>query len=935
MNHKTVSSVSTRQFRRIASLASCALLLHVAPLPAQDIWNGSAATTNWSSAGNWSFGVIPGTADTVEFDNIIPGAASGVVDNIVDTGFTIGSLIYQTASTNGFHTTSIPLSLSLNINGNGLGNPAGNIVYVGTGVPANTESITYRVVGPGTLSITNTNGVISIVQGGANNDHFATLDLTGLTNFSCSVTQMFVGCIADTATFGVRPMGIMRLAETNYIQTAAGVNSPGIMVACYPTSDTSLRGTEQLFFGRHNVISSDAISVGGTKTTGSINSRPGVPSAFASLRGSAGGSDKVKLLTIGDGRAGMFNYVAAGTTVASSGTFDASGTFLDALVQDLYVARSQTNNNGATTGILTFDQGSITADNVYVGFHPAPAATSGTFNGTGTINVNGNATLNVNNDLLLTRKLGPTVPVATLNISSNGTVNVKGNVVTSNGTSTITFNGGLLNMQPAGDATPGNVTVGALAGNGTITNAANVTNSASLTPGTSSTAGTLSIYGNFMLSNNAPVNFNLTNVTTVGSGLNDYVSVAGNVTLNSNNLVLTPVSSTLAGGTYRVMDYTGARNGFLNFTNQTRYSLGLGYPAGQINLTNSGGAPASLRWAGTSSALWDLATSNWFNTGSSASDRFFAYDTTLVDDSGAYTNLLLVNTTLYPGSVTVSSSTRDYSFGGSGKISGGASLTKQGSSTLTISNANDFSGPAVISAGTLKTANGSALGSTNSGTTIASGATLDLFGASLFSPGEAVTVSGTGVGGNGAIINSGADQQNGLRFITLAGDTAVSSSSPGRWDLRGPGGAGSFNAALNLNGFTMTKLGAGKQSLVDSTITNAGSIIISNGILGLTRSLIDGPGTITSIGTNFVQIENSSTGYIAKPMTFNGGGGTLQVVGNAFTLFSSVTNNGGLTIDSQVGLTLTNIISGPGSLAKISAGTLTLQAPDLGTGPTT
>ena len=51
------------------------------------------------------------------------------------------------------------------------------------------------------------------------------------------------------------------------------------------------------------------------------------------------------------------------------------------------------------------------------------------------------------------------------------------------------------------------------------------------------------------------------------------------------------------------MDYTGTRNGFLNFTNQTRYTLTLGYPAGQINLTNSGGAPASLRWNGTQRAV--------------------------------------------------------------------------------------------------------------------------------------------------------------------------------------------------------------------------------------------------------------------------------------------------------------------------------------------
>jgi hypothetical protein len=81
-----------------------------------------------------------------------------------------------------------------------------------------------------------------------------------------------------------------------------------------------------------------------------------------------------------------------------------------------------------------------------------------------------------------------------------------------------------------------------------------------------------------------------------------------------------------------------------------------------------------------------------------------------------------------------------------------------------------------------------------------------------------------------------------------------------------------LTGGLFLNGFTLTKVGFGKNSLVDSVITNAGSIVVSNGLLGVTRSIIDGPGAITVVGTNILQLENYSTGYIAKPLIFGGGG---------------------------------------------------------------
>jgi fibronectin-binding autotransporter adhesin len=58
----------------------------------------------------------------------------------------------------------------------------------------------------------------------------------------------------------------------------------------------------------------------------------------------------------------------------------------------------------------------------------------------------------------------------------------------------------------------------------------------------------------------------------------------------------------------------------------------------------------------------------------------------------------------------------------SGIISGDGALTKQEDSSLTLSGANTYTGATLISAGVLRAQNDTALGTTASGTTVASGA---------------------------------------------------------------------------------------------------------------------------------------------------------------------------------------------------------------------
>ena len=220
-------------------------------------------------------------------------------------------------------------------------------------------------------------------------------------------------------------------------------------------------------------------------------------------------------------------------------------------------------------------------------------------------------------------------------------------------------------------------------------------------------------------------------------------------------------------------------------------------------------------------------------------------------------------TSVVAGAITLTVGSDNLSTTFSGVIqnaSGTVSLTKNGTGTLTLSGNNSYSGITTISAGAIKLgaagdATNTPLGTAGSGTSITSGAVLDLNGYTLGTA-EALTLKGTGISGGGALTNNSATNVTYSGLLTLGAASSIVVNA-GDINITNPGtisgatfaltlsgsGNGSLTSIIGTTSGTVTKSGAGTWTLsgastyTGATTINAGTLKLgaSTSVLGYDR----------------------------------------------------------------------------------------------------
>jgi autotransporter-associated beta strand protein len=194
-------------------------------------------------------------------------------------------------------------------------------------------------------------------------------------------------------------------------------------------------------------------------------------------------------------------------------------------------------------------------------------------------------------------------------------------------------------------------------------------------------------------------------------------------------------------------------------------------------------------WDGLAGGNWDIGvTTNWINIITGLPTTYADGSAVVFDDTALGTTVVNLTTTVEPASITILNDVSDYTLVGNGRINGAIGLNKQGAAVFTIENVNGYTGPTVLSGGTLvvtNLANGGAISPI--GASSASPTNLVLNGGALSYAGPDVTINRGynllyNYGSNALVLNNSLDLQGNLTLtghVTAASGTSFVKSGPG------------------------------------------------------------------------------------------------------------------------------------------------------------
>ncbi|WP_348995255.1 autotransporter-associated beta strand repeat-containing protein [Achromobacter sp. HNDS-1] len=307
----------------------------------------------------------------------------------------------------------------------------------------------------------------------------------------------------------------------------------------------------------------------------------------------------------------------------------------------------------------------------------------------------------------------------------------------------------------------------------------------------------------------------------------------------------------------------------------------------------------------------------------------------------------------------------------------GASLTKQGLGTLTLTGENSYRGGTVVRAGTLRIGDGGTAGVVTGNMSIEDGAAL------VFDHSDDVAVFIGTIAGAGTITKKGtntlslwADGRGYAGVTTIEGGTLQVGSSGYGYTLAMLAGdiidhgtlefravSGQYNDVISGSGGVkvtssdvtfvgenayggLTTLDDGKLHIGNHGTTGslAGDIHIQSGSVSFQRSdaveyggMISGAGSVTQ--GNYYGL-GSGTLTLTGENTYTGGtwiyGGTLRIGkgGTAGSVVGNISNSGALVFDRSDDVQYTGVVSGGGSVTQNGGGRLLLTAANTYTGDT-
>ena len=794
---------------------------------------------------------------------VVPNGSHAYTADIADTGATLGSRTYSIkVSDPAASPTSTSAASTLDVLGNRTVN-ASTVVYgnvhVNAAAPGNT-SLTSSQPDDQYTSVTvanGTNGTVTVSGGNT-----ATV-FNGTNSDSRSVAGVFTALGAQNGTVTLVTTG-EGLAGESPINVGVNYNATVFSGTAAWAANSSGSWVTQANWGDTNAGNLGGAGAPGLDGAASI----GDTATFGDVAG-LGSTATVSLNGVNPTLAGItFNSTATAYTVAtgSGGSITLQGAATPVSVTGNHAISAVLTGSGGLsksgTGTLT-----LSAANTYTG---------------ATAISNGIVQLTTGADRL------PTGTTLTLGGSSNSGKLILGAGATA-------ANQTLAGLLTSGSGGASNRVVGGASSISTLTvNVASGTNTFDGTLGgggtnESSLALTKIGAGDLILSNSP----NYTGTTTITQGLLQTptgADLAGFVTFGGTTLPTAGVWQT--SGTITKTLSTTSASGNLNWVSFNGFAA----KGGTLNLALSNAAP--LTWG----------ANGFMGSGGAA----MIFGSPSADGQVILPNAInLASTDDFQRPIYVAQGLGGDSAKLSGVLSSGTGTTgisKQGPGTLILSGVNTYTGTTNVTAGTLKIESPTALGyglgtlpvsfvsgsATPGMTVLSAGATVDLNGQTGIR--EPFSVTGTGVGGLGALVN------------TNTGATAT--IDPGLTSL------GIANQGAGYTTATVTISGGGFTGTTQATATATIGTVAPN--VGKIISL-----TLTSLGDGI---------YTSAPTVTITGDGTGATANG---VVSSIVMGGVGSIGGAGNITVNAPVTGANALTKVGTGTVTLAGVNTYTGGTT